>query len=393
MARLFGGASIDDVYRQTLQSLRSEVHRLAREQIVAADPDQLAAEMAAKVRFECPVVGRLEDVEYEEPPFNPDQRDVYVAVHVPFTGDDKLFHFHGHSYPILHEDFTVNPQSLTFRVRSQRHTIQDLPRHVQVIVDQINSGLSSIASHLKYFDENFRRDVAAEIRERQAQFGSYSSLLSQLQGVGFKLRRREDANESLIVPVKPKVIDVQPKPAPAKPAPEPELSLADYDEILRVIQDMVKVFERSPSVFQKMEEEHLRTILLVALNGLFKGNATGETFNGEGKTDILIRVNNNNIFIGECLIWGGPEHFRKKLTEQLFRYSTWRDSKLAAIVFNRNKNFSDVVQKMKEVASGLPNQERELPFAGETGCRHRFHRTDDPQKPFVLTCLAFDVPS
>ena len=93
-------------------------------------------------------------------------------------------------------------------------------------------------------------------------------------------------------------------------------------------------FERSPSVFKSMEEEHLRTILLVALNGVFKGDATGETFNGAGKTDILIRVADRNVFIAECLIWDGPDYFRKKLTDQLFQYSTWRNSKLAAIVFN-----------------------------------------------------------
>ncbi|WP_193378432.1 hypothetical protein [Singulisphaera acidiphila] len=159
-----------------------------------------------------------------------------------------------------------------------------------------------------------------------------------------------------------------------------------------MIRSMVSVFERSPTVFKAMEEEHLRTILLVALNGLFKGNATGETFNGAGKTDILIRANNNNIFIAECLIWSGPDHFRKKLTEQLFRYSTWRDSKLAAIVFNRNRDFSAVVEKMREVATGLDNRIADMPYPAGSGSRHKLRRSDDPQKQFILTCMAFEVP-
>ena len=156
---------------------------------------------------------------------------------------------------------------------------------------------------------------------------------------------------------------------------------------------MAKVYERSPSVFRTMEEEHLRTILLVGLNGLFKGQATGETFNGEGKNDILIRVSDNNIFIAECLFWDGPEKFRKKLTDQLFRYSTWRDSKLAAIVFNRKKDFTVVVQKMKEVATGLGNRLAEMPYPVPTACRHRCYREDDKAKQFILTCLAFEVPT
>jgi hypothetical protein len=217
---------------------------------------------------------------------------------------------------------------------------------------------------------------------------------------GFPLRKRDDGSDRLIVPVKPTTINLGQrssppvsKPSPSRSQPEPELLLADYDQILGVIQSMVKVFERSPSVFKTMEEEHLRTILLVALNGLFKGNAMGETFNGAGKTDILIRVNNENIFITEFLIWSGPDHFRKKLTDQLFRYSTWHDSKLAAVVFNRNKDFTSVVQKMKEVVAGLSNRISEMPYPATTGCRARLRREDDPQKQFVLTCLAFEVPT
>jgi len=215
--------------------------------------------------------------------------------------------------------------------------------------------------------------------------------LGELQKSRFRVLRRGEGAEKMVAPVKPKAIIIPPRPSRA--SPEPELPLADYDEILNVIQSMAKVYERSPSVFAKMQEEELRTVLLVGLNGVFKGDATGETFNGEGKSDILIRVNDNNIFIAECLFWDGPEKFRKKITEQLFRYSTWRDSKLAAIVFNRKKDFSAVVQKMKDVVAGLDHRLAEMSYPIASACRHRFRRADDPQKQFILTCMAFEVPS
>jgi hypothetical protein len=180
---------------------------------------------------------------------------------------------------------------------------------------------------------------------------------------------------------------------PNKPTKEYAISDADYDEILRVIRDMVKVFERSPSVFRQMKEEDFRTILMVALNGVFQGSATGETFNGAGKTDILIRAENKNVFIAECLMWKGPEYFRGKLTDQLFKYATWRDSKLAAIVFNRGTNHATVVDGMKKVVSGLPTHRGWGTYSGEgTAFRCRLHREDDPQQEFTLTCLAFPVP-
>ena len=141
-----------------------------------------------------------------------------------------------------------------------------------------------------------------------------------------------------------------------------------------------------------MDEEDLRMILLVALNGLYEGKATGETFNGQGKTDILIRHEDKNIFIAECLIWSGAATLRSKMDDQLFKYATWRDSKLAILVFNRNKNFSDVITKMIDTAKSHPQCIQSLSFAHQSGARFRFKRADDPQKEFILTCLAFDVP-
>jgi hypothetical protein len=46
-----------------------------------------------------------------------------------------------------------------------------------------------------------------------------------------------------------------------------------------------------------MGEEDLRSHFLVQLNGVFQGQATGETFNFQGKTDILIRVEGRNVFM------------------------------------------------------------------------------------------------
>jgi hypothetical protein len=43
-----------------------------------------------------------------------------------------------------------------------------------------------------------------------------------------------------------------------------------------------------------------------------------------------------NIFLAECLIWHGPEHFLEKLDDQRFKYATWRDEQLVAIMFNRS---------------------------------------------------------
>ena len=69
---------------------------------------------------------------------------------------------------------------------------------------------------------------------------------------------------------------------------------------ITVIDHMSQTIERSPSTFVQMKEEQIRDLILVNLNGHYEGDATGETFNAKGKTDILIRADCRNVFIGNA---------------------------------------------------------------------------------------------
>jgi hypothetical protein len=174
--------------------------------------------------------------------------------------------------------------------------------------------------------------------------------------------------------------------------PEPILEEAEYQHILDVIDGMVKVMERSPKAFHGIDEEALRTHFLVPLNGHYEGQATGETFNYQGKTDIMIRSGDPNIFIAECKFWDGPA----KLTEaidQLLGYLSWRDSKAAVLLFNRNKNFSKVLGAIPQTVKAHPNFQKDEGKRGETGFRYAFRHKDDAAKILHLTIMAFDIPS
>lgn len=388
---LFNLYNIEDYFIELRKKMYGEIDKVPSEDIIRADVDYLASEFAQKFQVMCPTIGS--DIDYDPPPFSPGNDSVIVTLYVPFTGEKDLFQCHGRNYPVMDENFQIQENQLVIQMGVKKRNIGDLANYVHAILEQIKSGLQSIEDSLKFLNPALEDRAAARIRERQNDIDSHKCMLGDLEKSGFTLRRRQDGTDRLIVPVKPNMINIQQKPLLGKPVQEPELALSDYDEILDVIQSMAKVYERSPSVFREMEEEHLRTILLVGLNGLFKGDATGETFNGAGKNDILIRVNDNNIFIAECLFWNGPTHFKKKITEQLLRYSTWHDSKLAAIVFNRKKEFTTVVQKMREVAAGLDNLVSEMPYTAQHSCRHLFRRVDDSQKHYILSCLAFEVPS
>jgi hypothetical protein len=155
---------------------------------------------------------------------------------------------------------------------------------------------------------------------------------------------------------------------------------------------MVRVMELSPHAFFEMGEDGLRSHFLVQLNGAFQGQATSETFNFQGKTDILIRVGGKNVFVVECKFWTGKGAFRRTI-DQLLSYLSWRDTKAAALVFNRTVAFSKV---LKEIAESAPKHEhfkRDLGKTGESTFRYVFGQPKDGNREVMLTVMAFDVPT
>lgn len=173
---------------------------------------------------------------------------------------------------------------------------------------------------------------------------------------------------------------------------KPELSIEDYDRIIDILQNMGLVMERSPDSFAGMREEDLRTHFLVHLNGLYKGRATGETFNSKGKTDILVRgVDGKNIFIAECKFWAGPKSLQDTI-DQLLSYLSWRDVNVAILLFNRKKEFSKVLAQIPEAIRTHPNYKRNFEQRKETEFRFILKSNIDENQELIATLLAFDVP-
>ena len=136
----------------------------------------------------------------------------------------------------------------------------------------------------------------------------------------------------------------------------------------------------------------MRIHFLIPLNSQFAGTATGETFNYSGKTDILIRVEDKNIFIAECKFWNGPQSLLDAI-DQLLGYTTWRDTKTAIIVFNRNKDFSAVIAAAKETAKRHPKFKREIHhILPSLDSDIFFDNGKIRNERSVLSILLFDVP-
>lgn len=152
---------------------------------------------------------------------------------------------------------------------------------------------------------------------------------------------------------------------------------------------MSLVIERSPAAFASLDEEAIRSHFLLQLNGHYEGAATGETFNASGKTDILIRVENRNIFIAECKFWHGPKSINDAI-DQLLGYLSWRDSKCALLVFNKTKDSSSVRLKMHEIMGSRPEHRKTLVHDPNGDSRYIFIKLEDPGREIQICTMLFD---
>ena len=207
------------------------------------------------------------------------------------------------------------------------------------------------------------------------------------------IRRRDDAPKTYVIPVvRKKVAPVMPVASNAPYAPEPTWAIEHYEQAIQIMQDMALVMERSPEAFKSMDEEALRQHFLVQLNGQFEGKATGETFNMSGKTDILLREGDRNVFIAECKFWKGPKAFDEAV-DQLLGYLTWRDSKSVILVFNRGTDTSTVIKGINQKMTEHTCYKRVVDWNNESGLRYVFHTQGDTNREMTITVLIFHVPT
>jgi hypothetical protein len=313
-----------------------------------------------------------------------------VEISVPFEGDSEAFKIQPTSYSMSPPRAEIKNDNLIIKIEGTDLSADQVRNEINRTISEIEGYLVTLRSNAQGLNAQIRSLAHAEIEQRRSKLLKDRNLLGDL---GFKIKTRDGEARTYNAPeVRRRLIPSLPAASSAPYKPEPTLANADYDHILSVIQNMVHVMERSPSAFTSMDEESIRSHFLVQLNGHYEGQATGETFNYQGKTDILIRSEGKNIFIAECKFWSGP----KKLTEtidQLLGYSSWRDTKVAVIVFNRNKDFSKVLESIQETAKAHTNFKRQVTVNSETMFRYVFAHKDDSNRELLLTVMAFDVPA
>jgi hypothetical protein len=192
--------------------------------------------------------------------------------------------------------------------------------------------------------------------------------------------------------IKKKIIPKLPVTKTKEIASEPWISKEIYDDILKVIYDSGKNMEKKPALYKGKDEEGLRDQFLFVLETRYEGTtATGETFNRSGKTDIILKFaqDSSNLFVAECKFWHGTSEFFKAISQLFDKYLTWRDSKVALIIFVKNKEFTKVLISIETDIKSHPYFVRDQGKRGETSFGYIFHLPQDINKNVFLEVMAF----
>jgi hypothetical protein len=311
-----------------------------------------------------------------------------VIFHVPFEGDGSLFKITPSARSLPGPEADIKSQELVISIATDQKTSDQVRQEYEQRIVSIKEHLSRLEGDLRPIPTNIESAARPWIEQRKSQILKSKNLVSSL---GFPMKRRAEAQMTYKAP------EIRRKLTPAKTPtvtpfmPEPALDEAQYLHILSVMDNMTKVMERSPHTFEKMGEEDIRQHFLVQLNGQYEGQATGETFNFEGKTDILIRSEGRNIFIAECKFWRGEKVFLETV-DQLLSYLSWRDSKTAIVIFNKNKNTSGVVETIKQAMQKHPHKKRGPKVDSETRFRFVMGNPGDPSREIIMSVMIYDIP-
>lgn len=361
---------ISSYYSQLQESARSDVLHESEEQILGTETNDLAMFFYEKYAITPIEIDVEREVSWDPQDYfetipahqreefcrsDGDLRDFpcqRVVVEVPVVQNKHLAviaHLQAstHSLGYSDRDFTWGTDlvSRSFETKGYQLNLDE-----QQIEREVKSLLQSIQDTIRWKNESISRGnqellvrIKQVIEERkQHLLQNKEKLASLTKTIDIPLKKKVAVGAQMVrVAHTPLVQRVKPKPTLPE---EYILDEARVNDIVTLLDNQAKNFEQTPKAFKTLDEEDLRDVLLSNLNSVFEGNATGETFSKQGKTDIYLNIAKGHILICECKIWGGQALYVDTI-DQLRNYLTWRHNFGIMITFVRIKDFTKTLRE------------------------------------------------
>lgn len=370
----FNGAFVSQAFETILDNMRKEISTLTAEKMDKTDKEAWVDYFVS--RYE------IAPIEIHPETMNIDLQEKEIAVYnqwhmltgraheyvmrpgfratcvVEYAGDYELFGLTPSTFSLsvtYDVDRLDKPNKngigflhFSYEMRQDAATGDAIRSHFDEKIRDFMECASRINTDVKKFNMNLRSSVESEIDKRIGQLDNFASLR---QSLNLPLKRVKDAPMAKPIVLPKKKIKFS-EPTPSNKEQPYSISDADYQNITNIIDSCCSMMEAAPKSYIGFEEEQLRDHILSVLNTHYV-NVSGETFRNNGKTDIYIPCSGDHAaYIAECKCWHGPKAFLKAI-DQLFSYTTWRDTKVSVIVFNKKvKGFERVLSAIDETLNG-----------------------------------------
>lgn len=396
---LFNGKSILTENKDRKRQARYEIEDEDADTILNTEKDKYVDYIVDQYRYDRAKIN-VDDTEIDPDSYS---NDADVTLIVPMTGSTDVLEYEpqrsrmkSYTAKIVGNPHEEHAKELHIGLSpgGRRGWTRDrIEQEVDSVIDYIETDWERLQNDIEKFDDELRRHAEQQFEKRREEARETREMFGS---VDIPLRKRDDTPETWSIDPPERRATIQKPEAEAETAGQPAPTVPEdtYNDILEAVNDIGTGFERSPRLFQDYGEEDLRDFVRVFLEMNFEsGTATGETFNKDGKTDILLRASDGtNVFVAECAVWSGKEGFKKKI-DQLFGYLTWRDSKAAVVLFVDRKNMEPVRDQIEDGAEEHDAVNELVDQPDESWWQYQAEFPDNPDREADLAVLAFHIPS
>lgn len=340
---------------------------------------------------------RLEPLELDTNDKHYDYLGSILVLSYPFTGGyENLSPYFSQLQPMMR---TYGQQrNLDVHLQPDHTPLDQIADAAKNSVDRIdryiNQQVATINKEIQQHRKIFEAQLVTSLRPR---WERAHALREALQGLNIPLG--EVKKDRISIPLRPTELSmVNIQESATKDTSEWQLAEQMAEALVETIASFSRALERLPntaSSWLEQDEEALRDLLLFVLNANFKGRVTGETFIGKGKSDILLRWEDRDAFIGECKIWRGQQTVSDGLDQLLNRYTLWRHSHIALIIFIKNtRDASKAIARAYQAILKHPRTTCVLD-GSEQAERSDFEvlASGDENRPARLTFLPVVIPN
>jgi hypothetical protein len=308
-----------------------------------------------------------------------------IEVHLPFSCEKELFEIRPSTLTTIFPkaDIAENELIFTFEFFSDVDSAEDINKRINEEIGLAKTYSNWLNNNIVAFNGTIDSIIAGSLSIRREKLSRDEEFLGKIQvpkrfptAVGFA---RPEKKLDLKIFKEDKQREI-----------EPSLETETYDKIVQLVNSLGINLERSSQRLRGLDEESLRDTFLMALNSVYQGMASGEAFNKEGKTDILIKYQDKNLFVSECKIWRNDGYFLEGIG-QLLSYLTWRDTKTSYIIFSKNRDVTKVIGRSKELMESHPNFIRAEKVISDSCVKYRFKQKSETSTECFMTLHVFDL--